>query len=84
MVCHKRKINESKDWTTDYKYKKDGCVSVIEHQFRNGVRLETNLHEQMVRKYHGDVMVDEFGLNPNVDSYVKLLENTAESVESNK
>ena len=72
------------DWTTTNKRDKDGNVSVLEHQFRNGVRLETSLDEKMVRKYHGDVMVDEFGLNPNIDSYMKLLENTDEVVDNNK
>ena len=72
------------DWTTTNKRDKDGNVSVLEHQFRNAVRLETSLDEKMVRKYHGDVMVDEFGLNPNIDNYIKLLENTAEVVDNNK
>lgn len=72
------------DWTTTNRRNDEGNVSVLEHQFENGVRLETDLDEMMVRKYHGDVMVDEFGLNPNIDSYVKLLENTAKEIENNK
>ena len=66
-------------WTTTFKHSEIG-VEEMTHDFGNGVRIVTNLPEETICRYHGDVCVKEFSLNVHLLHYFRFLENVAEEV----
>lgn len=61
-------------WKTTFKHDEVG-VEEMTHDFGNGVRIVTNLRNKTVRRYHGDVLIDEWMLNGDVGFYMEFLVN---------
>lgn len=59
----------------------EGKVVGIKHFFGNGVKVRADLKDRMVRRYHGEVLVAEFVLNPVIDVYMKLLMNINDEMQ---
>ena len=72
------------EWDTTYVRNPEGKVTGLVHQFDNNIVLKTDLQERTVSRYHGDVLVQESSLNPDLDSYIQLLQNTAGESEQAK
>lgn len=66
-------------WTTSFKHSETG-VEEMTHYFDQNVRIVTNLPEQTIKRYHGDVCVKEYTLDPQVVFYLRFLENVAEEI----
>lgn len=62
------------DWSTNLQHDKEGpCI--LRHDFGSNVLVETNLRDRTVKRYHGNILYQEFDLDPDIDRYVNLLNN---------
>lgn len=70
-------------WTTEFK-RSEGVVVEMTHDFGEQVKVVTDLKEQVVKRYHGGVLVKEYTLDPQVQYYFQFLNIISEEIKAVK